>query len=157
MKKLFTITLGLLLGLALLGCTDTTESTTAGLSYDNFFSITDYSQIFNRNEGTYIVYMYSTSCAHCENIKPTVLGFADTHADDIMIYFFDVTNGTEAAQTVFLNTVGLTTNTFGTPTLIVVVDNAFDITARSNFLYSGEIPITSILRDIDNGAYTYLK
>lgn len=156
MKKLFALALGILLGLSTLGCNQTTTTTTAGLDYDMFFSITDYSQVFNRNQGTYIVYMYSDTCAHCVAIKSTVLEFADTN-DDIVMYFFNVSTGTEAAQTAFLTTVGLTTSNFGTPTLIVVVDNDFDLTSRSNFLFEGEIPITSILRDIENDAYAYIK
>lgn len=154
MKKVMTMVLSLFLGVALYGCNSETTTTTTGLNYEMFDYIEDYDEIFDRRQGTYLVYIYSPSCTVCESIKDTVLEFADTYTAH-EIYFLDVTNASSTAETEFLSLIGLSSTVFGTPSLVIVVDNDFDKTAFSHYFFAGGTEIPAVIRDIQNGAYQY--
>jgi len=154
MKKILTLVLSLFLGVTLYGCAEETTTTSTGLDYEMFDYISDYDEIFNRRQGTYLVYIYSPSCSVCQSIKETVLEFADTYTGHV-IYFLDVTNATDTAESDFLERIGLDSTNFGTPSLVVVVDQDFDKTAFSHYFFAGATEIPAVLRDIQNGAYQY--
>jgi len=156
MKKLLTLGAIAILSLVLFGCSGDTTTTSDGLSYDMFDYIEDYDEIFDRREGTYLVYLYSPTCSICNSIKDTVLEFADTY-EKYNMYFFNVDNGTTALETEFLNTIGLSSSLFGTPGLVLVKNNSFDKTALSLYYFAGGTEIPNILRDIQNQSYPYFK
>lgn len=157
MKKILTLVAFLAVTFALQACSNTTtETTTTGLQYDMFDSITDYDEIFNRREGDYLVYLYQTDCVNCLAIKDTVLAFADTYTAHAM-YFFNVGGLSSEYEAAFLETVGETSSSFGTPTLIVVTNNSFDATAKSHYYFVGKLEIPAVLRDLKNNAYSYWK
>lgn len=155
MKKIITAAFMIILGMTFLGCSNTTqEVTTTGLDYEMFNYISDYDEVFNRREGTYLVYFYSATCANCIAIKNTVLTFANTYTAHT-IYFFNVDNATADLKTEFLTLIGVSSSKFGTPSLIIVKDFKFDKTAQSNYYFSGATDIPPALRDIQNGTYQY--
>lgn len=156
MKKTLSLTFAFLLTFAFIGCNKTTETTTTGLDYEMFYHLDDYNTVFNRREGTYLVYIYQPTCTGCEAIKDTVLEFADTYTGHV-IYFFDVSKATASLQVNFLNMIGISSVEFGTPTLLLIINNSFDNTARSHYYFSGASPIQNILRDIEYDSYEYLE
>lgn len=155
MKKLLSLGVIAFLSFLLFGCSGDT-TTTEGLSYDMFDYIEDYDEIFDRREGTYLVYIYSPTCTICIDIKSTVLEFADTY-EKYNIYFLNADNATTALKTEFLNTIGLPETMYGTPALVLIKNNSFDKTALSLYYFAGAKEIPNILRDIKNGSYTYFK
>lgn len=127
-------------------------TTSAGLDYDDFDYIEDYDEVFNRREGTYIVYLYSESCFNCGEIKEDVLAFAASYTDRAM-FFFNVDGATADLQNAFLTTLARTA--VGTPSLILIKDNAFSTTASSRYFFSGASAVLSILTDLEIGDYPY--
>jgi thiol-disulfide isomerase/thioredoxin len=154
MKKLFTMILFGLVSVSLFACQTTTATTT--VNYDLFEQIARYQDVFNRREGTYLVYVYSDSCVVCETIKTQVYNFADTYPDGETgheIYFFNAAKATDSAanQAAYLLAVGQTQ--VSTPVLLVIIDNAFDKTNLSTYYFAGAQAVSNILEDIKNGAY----
>jgi len=155
MKKIITAAFLTIFGFAFLGCSNvTTEVTTTGLDYEMFDYLSDYDEVFDRREGTYMVYFYSATCPNCIAIKDTVLEFANTYTR-YNLYFFNVDNATADLKAAFLTTIGVSSSKFGTPSLIIVKDSAFDKTAVSNYYFSGASEIPPALRDIQNGTYNH--
>ena len=150
-RRLFLPLLSALLAFTLLAC-QTTTTTTAGLDYSDFDYIEDYDEVFTRREGTYVVYLYSLSCAQCETIKDDVLAFASSYADRT-VYFFNLDLGSSTLQNTFLTTLGKAT--VGTPTVILVADGGFDKTASSRYFFTGSSDVLSILADLAKGSYPY--
>ncbi|MFA5007411.1 MAG: thioredoxin family protein [Candidatus Izemoplasmatales bacterium] len=150
-RRLLFPLLTLLVGFALVAC-QTATTTLGGPDYDDFDYIEDYDEVFNRREGTYIVYLYSESCYTCNSIKDEVLAFAGAYADRT-IYFLNVDNATATKETVFLTTLGK--NEVGTPTLLLIKDSGFDKNASSRYFFTGSSPILSIINDLENGDYPY--
>lgn len=72
MKKLFLF----LFSLLLIGCS---KNNNGGQSQELDYSIVkthiEWADIFNQQEVDYFVYFYSTTCAHCRNIKQQVLTY----------------------------------------------------------------------------------
>ncbi len=151
MKRLFLPLILLILAFSATACAEKT-TTTAGLDYEDFDYIEDYDEVFNRREGTYIVYLYSESCFNCGEIKRDVLAFADSYTDRAM-FFFNVDNATAELQNAFLTTLGRTQ--VGTPSLILIKDNGFSTTASSRYFFSGASAVLSILTDLEKGTYQY--
>ncbi|MDP3130641.1 MAG: hypothetical protein Q8N15_04820 [Bacillota bacterium] len=150
-KRLFFPLFLLFLAFSVTACAVET-TTTDGLDYDDFDYIEDYDEVFNRREGTYIVYLYSESCYNCGEIKEDVFAFASTYADRTM-FFFNVDGATSDLQNAFLTTLGRTQ--VGTPSLILIKNNAFSTTASSRYFFSGASAILSILEDLEKGTYQY--
>ena len=151
MKKILQPVLLLFLLFTFVGCNQTTQYE---LNYDEFDYIEDYDEVFNRREGTYLVYVYSLTCAICQELKPTILNFADTYEDN-MLYFFNVDKASPELRQAYLDKIGL--SKLNTPVLLVIVDNDFDKTNLTNFYFDGKAKIPSIINDIQNGTYEYLK
>ncbi len=150
-KRLLFPVLMFLFAFSLVACQEET-TTTAGLDYGDFDYIEDYDEVFNRREGTYIVYLYSDSCFNCGEIKADILAFADSYTDRAM-FFFNVDNATSDLQNAFLTTLGRTQ--VGTPSLILIKDNGFSTTASSRYFFSGASSVLSILTDLEKGTYQY--
>jgi hypothetical protein len=142
----------ILVGVALYACS-TTTITTEGLDYEDFNYIEAYSEIFDRREGTYLIYLYEPTCANCNKIKTSVLSFAAGYTAH-PIYFFDVTGiEDEAGEATYLAKTGQTTLSY--PALIVVIDNDFDLTNKAKYLYTGVSKIPLVLTDMKNGVYDW--
>jgi len=150
-KRLLLPLLLLVLAFSTTACQAET-TTTAGLDYDDFDYIEDYDEVFNRREGTYIVYLYSESCFNCGEIKEDVLAFAEAYSDRAM-FFFNVDGATADLQNAFLTALARTQ--VGTPSLILIKDNGFSTTASSRYFFSGASAILSILTDLEKGTYQY--
>jgi len=150
-KRLFLPILIFILAFSVVACQAET-TTTAGLDYGDFDYIEDYDEVFNRREGTYIVYLYSESCYNCGEIKEDVLAFADSYTDRT-IFFFNVDGATADLQNAFLTALGRTQ--VGTPTMILIKDKAFDTTASSRYYFEGISRILSIITDLEKGTYQY--
>ena len=96
----------------------------------------DYSDFKNRQvtksnameqvEGTYFIYIYSDGCKFCDEIKQTVLSYADTGSIKLYLYNFS-TYPVETTSDETYSNVGATSmlsvRVYGTPTLFKVVDN----------------------------------
>ncbi len=152
--KRFLISIMMVLGIfSAIGCNLTTTTSQIGLDYSEFDSITDYSEVFNRREGDYIVYVYQTNCAACKSLKSDFLAFADTYTNK-NIYFFNVGNLSESADSsTYLATIGQ--NSVQTPVLLVINNNSFDKTNVSRYLYAGESKIRAVMIDLQNGSFPY--
>lgn len=153
MKKLWILLTVLVLSVMLFACQEDVTST-YGLSYDQFDYISDYDEVFTQVEGTYLVYVYSPTCANCITIKTKVLQFANTYSE-IKIYFFNPETASSEKKADYLTKIGQP-DTY-TPSLIVVIDNDFDNTNTSAYYFQGGTEVPNILKDIENGAYQYLK
>jgi hypothetical protein len=154
MKKLLTMILFGLVSVSLLACQTTTVTTT--VNYDLFEQIDRYQDVFNRREGTYLVYVYSDTCVVCETIKTQVYNFADTYPETEgghVIYFFNAAKATDSAanQSAYLSSIGQTQ--VSTPVLLVVIANNFDKTNLSTYYFAGAQAVSNILDDIENDAY----
>lgn len=150
-RRLLFPLLTLLLGFALVAC-QTATTTLGGPDYDDFDYIEDYDEVFNRREGTYIVYIYSETCGTCNSIKDEVLAFASSYTDRT-IYFFNLDGATATKEEELLTPLGQ--SEVGTPTLILVKNKGFDKNAFSNYCFSGSSRILSIIVDLENGDYPY--
>lgn len=96
----------------------------------------DYSDFKNRQvtkanameqvEETYFIYIYSDGCKFCDEIKQTVLSYADTGSIKLYLYNFS-TYPVETTSDETYSNVGATSmlsvRLYGTPTLFKVVDN----------------------------------
>lgn len=72
MKKLFLVFLSLLI----IGCTNRKSSASIPeLDYSIVKTHINWIDIFNQQEVDYFVYFYSTTCAHCRNIKQEMLNY----------------------------------------------------------------------------------
>ncbi|MFH0993116.1 MAG: hypothetical protein V1761_02065 [bacterium] len=140
-----------LLCLSFLGC-ETVTTTTTGRDYADFDYLEDYDEVFNRNAGTYIVYIYSTDCYNCAQFKDEILEFAATFTDRT-IFFFNVSNATSSLQTAYLDMIGQTA--VRTPSLVLIKNNAFDKTVASRYYFEGAPIIRSLLNDLENQSYLY--
>ncbi|MCK9492740.1 MAG: thioredoxin family protein [Acholeplasmataceae bacterium] len=96
----------------------------------------DYSDFKNRQvtksnameqvEGTYYIYIYSDGCKYCDEIKQTVLSYADKGSTKLYLYNFStypVETTTDASYSNVGATSMLSVRVYGTPTLFKVVDN----------------------------------
>lgn len=151
MKKLLSISLFVLAALSLVGCTQTTTTTT-NINFDLFEQIDRYQDVFTRREGTYLVYVYSDTCVNCQPIKQRMYDFA-TNYEGHTLYFFNAAKATDAQahQQTYLAKIGQTQ--VQTPSLVVVVANNIDMTALSSYLFFGAAAVVNVLDDIQNGAY----
>lgn len=152
MKKIGLVISMFFLGVALYACS-TSTTTPEGLSYEDFNYIEAYSEIFDRREGTYLIYLYEPTCSNCNKIKTSVLTFASTYTAH-PIYFFDVTGlADETGEAAYLAKTGQAELIY--PTLIVVIDNDFDLTNKTKYLYTGVSKIPLVLTDMKNGVYDW--
>ena len=72
MRKLFLVFLSLLF----IGCTNRKSGTSIPeLDYSIVKTHINWIDIFNQQEVDYFVYFYSTTCAHCRNIKQEMLNY----------------------------------------------------------------------------------
>ena len=72
MKKLFLVFLSLLI----IGCANRKSSASIPeLDYSIVKTHINWIDIFNQQEVDYFVYFYSTTCAHCRNIKQEMLNY----------------------------------------------------------------------------------
>jgi len=137
---------------ATLGCSDVT-TTTKGLDYSDFDYITDYSEVFNRREGDYLVYIYQDNCAACIRLKTDFLNFANQYTD-YNIYFYNVgTSSDTTNQAQYLSIIGQTQ--VSTPVLLVVKNKSFDNTNVSRYYFAGETKIRAMMTDLQKDAYPY--
>lgn len=156
--KRFIVGLMVLMSFLLVGCTSTTTTTsltdgTSTLDYSDFDSLSDFNEVFNRRQSTYLVYVYSSYCTVCATIKDEVFSFAATF-DDYPIYFFNagLVADSDYKQD-YLDAIGQ--STAQTPVMIVVKDNDFDKNNINQYLFIGAIKIRSAMTDMLNGAYPY--
>ncbi len=137
---------------AILGCSETTTTST-GLDYSDFDYITDYSEVFNRREGDYLVYVYQTNCAACTRLKSEILNFANEYSD-YNIYFYNVgANSDTTNQASYLAMIGQTQ--VSTPVLLIIKNKSFDSTNVSRYYFAGEIKIKALMTDLEKDAYPY--
>ena len=87
MKTLFLFTLSLLL----VSCTNTKKTVpeTKELDYSIVETHIDWKEIFNQQETDYFVYFYSTTCAHCRNIKQDILNYYLSEKVDLYFVCMD--------------------------------------------------------------------
>lgn len=152
--KRFLLMMIMILGsFSAIGCNLTATTTQVGLDYSEFDSISDYTEVFNRREGNYLVYVYQTNCSACIRLKTDFLAFADTYSDK-NIYFFNVGNLSESADSsTYLATIGQPS--VQTPVLLVIKNNSFDKNNVSRYLYTGESKIRAVMTDLQNGSFLY--
>jgi len=151
-KKLLLFPLFVLVVLSITSCATTTVPTDS-LSYDDFDFIESYDEIWNRSEGTYLVYLYSTSCVNCIEIKSTVLHFAATYSLH-NIYFYNVFGNIDTqAKADYLAKVG--DPEVYIPALIVVIDNDFDVSQTSTIFYKGRTDIPEVMEKLLNGTFSF--
>lgn len=152
LKRMLVLSLLVLTSFVLVGC-GTTTTTADTLDYEDFNYLESYSEIFDRREGSYLVYIYEPSCSNCNKIKNTVLTFASEYTAHA-IYFFDTTDiDDQTGLSDFLQRTAQTS--LDTPTLIVVVDNDFDKTNQGKYLYTGTSKIPLALSDLKKGAFDW--
>ncbi|MEC9484752.1 MAG: thioredoxin domain-containing protein [Candidatus Izemoplasma sp.] len=60
--------------------------------YDSFDHIDSYQAFPQQPESEYLVYVYSESCAACQQIQEDVFTFAESNAANMKVYFADVNN-----------------------------------------------------------------
>lgn len=150
MKKILSLFLIPLLFVFVLACQETTTTTT--LNFDLFEQIDRYQDVFTRREGTYLVYVYSDSCVNCATIKERMHEFASTYEGHV-IYFFNAALATDGASYQQSYLTKINQSQVQTPSLIVVVDNDFDLTDVSTYYFSGAQAVLNILDDIEYGVY----
>ncbi|HRY78447.1 MAG TPA: hypothetical protein P5154_06775 [Candidatus Izemoplasmatales bacterium] len=141
---------------ALTACGSTT-TTADELGYEDFDYIDSFAQIWTRRDpgGDYIVYLYSTSCATCEDIKDEMFAFAQNYTAR-HVYFFDITGYQTSDPDVAQNFVAVTGITqLYYPALLLVEDQGFDPTAQNRYFYSGKTRILPILYDLEQGVFTF--
>lgn len=150
MKKSLLLFLLPLFALSLIGCREQTTTTT--VNFELFEQIDRYQDVFTRREGTYLVYVYSDTCVNCQTIKQRLYDFASTY-EGHTIYFFNAAKASDAQtqQQAYIAKIGQTQ--VQTPSLVVVVDNDFDLTALSSYYFMGASSVVNVLDDIENGAY----
>ncbi len=135
----------------------TTTSTVDELDYEDFDYIDSFAQIWTRRDpgGDYIVYLYSTSCATCEDIKDELFAFAQNYTAH-HVYFFDITGYQTSDPDVAQNFVAVTGITqLYYPALLLVQNQSFDPTAQNRYYYSGKTRILPILYDLEHGVFTF--
>ena len=101
---------------------------TEELIYHNYHEtkscLISWSDVFNQNEDDYLVYFYSESCGHCNEIKQDVISF---YLEDIYPMYFVCTD-IEVVLGPKNNLVGIDNiddfYIFGTPFLLNLVDHA---------------------------------
>jgi hypothetical protein len=135
-----------------LGCSEKTTTTEYSLDYVDFDYISNYYEVFNRREGTYIVYVYSQSCVVCTELKADFLAFADSYTA-YNVYFFDAGSVDTTYQADYLSSIGQ--SNVKTPTLLIIKNGTFDKTAVSRYYFEGESRIRSIMLDLKNNVYPY--
>lgn len=137
---------------SIIGCSQET-TTTAGLDYSDFDYISDYSEVFNRREGDYLVYVYQDTCAACLRLKTDFLNFANTY-EDYQIYFYNVGKNSDTTnQAEYLSIIGQTQ--VSTPVLLVVKNKSFDNTNVSRYYFAGETKIRAMMTDLEKDSYPY--
>jgi thiol-disulfide isomerase/thioredoxin len=155
-KSLLLLIIITLSAFALWACVHTTTPpvTTSGLDYADFDTITSFDQIFIQEEGTYLVYLYSSSCSNCLSIKETVLNFALTYPYHT-IFFFNVYGYKDTNPEVqqYLEDVNLAK--LLVPSLLVIVNNEFDTTQMNKYYYEGKTRITAFLDDLQKGGFIF--
>lgn len=150
-KRMLSLLLLILTAFVLVGC-GTTTTTADTLNYEDFNYIESYSEVFTRREGSYLIYIYEPTCANCNKIKDTVLTFAADYTAHA-IYFFDTTDVDDTGLSAFLLKTGQAS--VDTPSLIIVIDNDFDTTNQSKYLYTGITKIPLALSDLKKGAFDW--
>jgi len=150
MKKFLLLFLLPLFALSLTGCREQTTTTT--VNFELFEQIDRYQDVFTRREGTYLVYVYTDTCVNCQPIKQKLYDFASTY-EGHTIYFFNAAKATDAQsqQSAYIAKIGQTQ--VQTPSLLVVVDNDFNLTVLSSYYFVGASSVVNVLDDILNGAY----
>jgi thiol-disulfide isomerase/thioredoxin len=150
MKKILFLLLLPIFAASLVACQEQTTTTT--VNFELFEQIDRYQDVFTRREGTYLVYVYSDTCVNCQAIKQRVYDFANEYTGHT-IYFFNAALATDAQtqQQAYIAKIGQTQ--VQTPSLVVVVDNDFDLTMLSNYYFMGAATVLNVLDDIQNGAY----
>ena len=119
MKTLFLFTLSLLL----IGCSNTKQTTpeTKELDYSIVETHIEWDDIFNQQEVDYFVYFYSTTCAHCRNIKQDILTYYLSEKVDLYFICMDKIDNRYSSQ---YDIIGVCDSSklyiFGTPFLIEV-------------------------------------
>ena len=86
------------------------------LDYGSFEHLESYDDVENQEEGTYLVYYYSTTCGFCNQIKEEVLAFADENDKNLKVYMLN------AKEVPTDDPYDIT----GTPTMLYIVDNEFE-------------------------------
>ncbi|MFA6649375.1 MAG: hypothetical protein WCS48_04710 [Candidatus Izemoplasmatales bacterium] len=155
-KSLLLLIIIPLSALALWACMATTseEVTTSGLDYADFDTITAFDQIFIQDEGTYLVYLYSTNCSNCLSIKTEVLNFAMTYPYKT-VFFFNVYGYSETDPEVIQYLSDTKISDLLVPSLLVIVNNEFDNTQMSKYYYEGTTRITNFLDDLEKGGFVF--
>lgn len=153
-SKVLLFALTLSLSFTILACNTTT--TEEGASYEMYDSFDRYQDAFTRREGTYLIYIYSTSCSACLTFKPEILAFADSYTDEVL-YFFNSAAATDASthQQAFLAAIGQAS--VETPTLLLITDGGFDTTNIDKYYFAGISEIRNILNDLSNNSYPYFS
>jgi hypothetical protein len=155
--KRFIVGLMVLMSFLLVGCTSTTTTTsltdgTSTLDYSDFDSLSDFNEVFNRRQSTYLVYVYSSYCTVCATIKMKYFHLLLRLMTIRSILSMRISCGFRL-QTRLLDAIGQ--STAQTPVMIVVKDNDFDKNNINQYLFIGAIKIRSAMTDMLNGAYPY--
>jgi thioredoxin-related protein len=87
------------------------------LEYNDFEFLSHFDNALLKEEATYLLYFYSETCGHCQNIKVDVLQFINEHQDTIKVYLVDARTVEGSHLSLDLGD-GETLS--GTPTLVVV-------------------------------------
>jgi thiol-disulfide isomerase/thioredoxin len=137
--------------------TDATTSTSAGgesatttLGYDAYGVLADYDGIFDRPEGTYLVYIYSSTCSHCLSIRDEMLAFAASYGTH-PFYSLCIDEADGEGIDIFLDAVGRTA--VAVPCLLVVVDGGVPADRLADRFFLGTTEIRNALVAMLDGTY----
>lgn len=140
MKKLILL-LSLLLLFTSSACEEEETGVIEDFEYSDFtdISVTSHGQAEGMSNNKYIVYYYSPTCSHCNEVKQDILDFANEYVD-IDFYLFDImTAGDQSSIEEFV----------GTPTVMI-----YSGTQISD-IYIGKIKVMDFINEYTDQVFEY--
>ncbi|AIO18354.1 Thioredoxin [Candidatus Izimaplasma bacterium HR1] len=143
--KYVALALFALLIFTLSGCVNSDD-----LDYDDFnvYHLSSWEHALDRDEEQYLLYYYGVNCSHCTDLKPDILGFADSNNAELVVYFIESGNvslDNYNAFPVYDPITGLAIP--GTPTIMVIKNG------KVVAMEVGPTIIKDLLKQIEEGSY----
>ena len=102
-------------------------------------ALTSHDQAENMSNNKYIVYYYSATCSHCQEVKQDILGFASEY-EDVDFYIFDVSDADDRTSI---------EEFLGTPSVLIF--SGGELTQ----IYLGKIRVIDFIEEYTDQILTY--